>query len=43
MHFLRLVADAFTIVVLAGVALAMLVSFGFAVRKAIHKGFWAAL
>lgn len=43
LHFLRLAADAFMIVVLAGIALTLLVSFGFAVRKAMKVGFLKAL
>lgn len=43
LHLLRLFADAFMFVVLAIVALAWLVSFGYVVRKVITKGFRAAL
>ena len=43
LHLLRLAADGFMIVVLAGFTLALLVSFGFAVRKAIKAGFLKAL
>ena len=43
LRYLRLAADAFMLVVLAGFVLAMLVSVGFAVRKALKKGFWSAL
>jgi len=41
--YLRLAAAAFMFVVPAGFALAMLVAIGFAVRKAIKKGFRSAL
>jgi len=43
LHFLRLAAGAFMFVVPAGVALAILVSIWFAVRKALKKGFLKAL
>ncbi len=42
-HYLRLAAAAFMLVTLAGWVLAMLVAIGFAVRKAIKKGFRSAL
>lgn len=43
LYYLRLAADAFMIVVLAGFALMMLVAFWFAIRKALKKGFLKAL
>lgn len=43
LHLLHLAADAFMIVVLAGGVLSMLVSLGFAIRKALKKGFLKAL
>lgn len=43
LHFLHLAADPFMFGVLVGFALAMLVSIGFAVRKALKKGFRSAL